>query len=311
MALGVFHKQRTETLEDRIAAYSRTGDARSAAPTPGVRLETPKPEGIAGSAVGMAQKALESNKGIEVALGSRLEAAGLSLKPAEWLLMHAGIAVGAGILGFLLSSGGILLTLVLLFFGTVGPWVYLGFKRGRRLKAFGGQLADTLQLMSGSLSAGLSLTQSVDTVVREGSEPMSAEFKRAIIEARLGVDIEDALESVGTRMDSQDFHWVVMAVRIQREVGGNLAELLNNVANTLREREYLRRQVAALSAEGRLSAWILGGLPPVFLLYLALSKPTYVEPLFKTPIGWVMLGMMAVLIAVGGFWMKKLVKVEV
>ena len=116
--------------------------------------------------------------------------------------------------------------------------------------------------MAGSLSAGLSLAQSVDTVVREGPSRSASEFRRALVEARLGVEIEDALEGVAERMESVDFEWVVMAIRIQREVGGNLSELLNNVAATIREREYLERQVSALSAEGRLSVWILGGLPP-------------------------------------------------
>ena len=311
-ALGVFERIKSETLEDRIAAYSRTGDARSAAATPGARLIAPKPpEGLKGSAVSMAQKVLASNKGVEAALGSRLEAAGMALKPAEWLLIHAGIAVGSAVVGFLFSSGGVMLTLILLAVGIVVPWVYLSFKKGRRIKTFNGQLADTLQLMSGSLSAGLSLAQSVDTVMREGSEPMAGEFRRALVEARLGVEIEDALESVSTRMGSEDFHWVVMAVRIQREVGGNLAELLLNVAATLRDRESLRRHVSALSAEGRLSAWILGGLPPGFILYLAAARGDYLKPMVTTTMGWIMCGAIIFLTLAGGLWMKKLVKVEV
>lgn len=310
-ALGVFDRQRTETLADRIAAYSRTGDARSAAGTPGVKLETPKPQGVAGNAVSIAQKALSSNKGLEATLATRLDGAGMSLKPAEWLLVHAGIAAGAGMIGLLLSSGGLLFAGVFLALGLVIPWFFLSFKRGRRLKTFNSQLADTLQLMSGSLSAGLSLAQSADTVVREGNDPIAGEFRRALVEARLGVNIEDALESVSSRMDSQDFHWVVMAVRIQREVGGNLAELLLNVAATLREREYLRRHVSALSAEGRLSAWILGGLPPGFIFYLAVSRPDYLKPMVTTTLGWIMCGAIVFLTLAGGLWMKKLVKVEV
>ena len=127
--------------------------------------------------------------------------------------------------------------------------------------------------MSGSLAAGLSLTQSVDTIVREGSEPVASEFKRVLVETRLGVPLEIALEGVAERFESKDFDWVVMAINIQRQVGGNLAELLDTVAATMREREYLRRQVASLSAEGRLSAWVLSVLPPGFLLYLLLAQP--------------------------------------
>ncbi len=112
-------------------------------------------------------------------------------------------------------------------------------------------------------------------------------------------------------MGSLDFKWVVMAIRIQREVGGNLAELLLTVAATLREREYLRRQVSVLSAEGRLSAFILGGLPPFFVAYLALARPTYLAPMIHTPIGWGMIATACVLMTVGIIWLKQAVKVVV
>jgi tight adherence protein B len=165
--------------------------------------------------------------------------------------------------------------------------------------------------MSGSLAAGLSLAQSVDTIVREGVEPISSEFKRVLVETRLGVNLEDALEGVAERFDSKDFGWVVMAIRIQRQVGGNLAELLDTVAATMREREYMRRQVAALAAEGKLSAWVLGGLPPAFLLYLLVTNRDYVMVLFTEPMGWLMLAGASLLLGVGVFWMSRMVKVEV
>ncbi len=180
--------------------------------------------------------------------------------------------------------------------------VALGLDRRRTVDALG---------VAGSLSAGYSFPQAVDAVVREGAQPMSTEFGRAIIESRLGVPIEDALDHVAERMGSRDFTWVVMAVRIQREVGGNLAEVLTNVSNTMRERERVRRQVKVLSAEGRLSALILGGLPPMFALYLVLVRPTYIKPLYEDPIGILMLCVMGFLFLVGVFWLRKVVKVEV
>jgi tight adherence protein B len=201
--------------------------------------------------------------------------------------------------------------LVALLLGAVLPWLYLSLRRRRRFAAFKDQLADTLQLMSGSLSAGLSLPQSVDTVVREGVDPIAGEFRRALMETRLGVEMEEALMGVANRMRSVDFEWIVMAIRIQREVGGNLAELLTKVAETIREREYLHRQVKTLSAEGRLSVWILGGLPPGFVGYLMLTNRGYVMPLFSSPIGLVMVTMMVILLTTGILWMKKVVKVEV
>ncbi len=140
---------------------------------------------------------------------------------------------------------------------------------------------------------------------------MASEFKRVLVETRLGVPLEIALDGVAERFESKDFEWVVMAINIQREVGGNLAELLDTVAATMREREYLRRQVNSLSAEGRLSAIVLSVLPPGFLLYLLVAQRDYVIPLFTDVRGLVMLLGATLWLLVGVFWMSKLVKVEV
>ncbi|RNM14125.1 type II secretion system F family protein [Nocardioides pocheonensis] len=296
------------TIDQQLQLYSASEEG---ARVSRAKIKQQSSVSITDQAKQAAEKALASNAGIEARIAGRLEGAGMALKSSEWLLLHLGIAFAAGIFGLLLSGGSPIAAVLFLLFGLIGPWVFLGLKRSRRLKAFDSSLPDTLQLMSGSLSAGLSLAQSLDTIVREGQEPMTSEFKRVIVESRLGVGLEDALEGVAARMQSVDFKWVVMAIRIQREVGGNLAELLNNVAGTLREREFLRRHVRALSAEGRLSAWILGGLPPAFLAYLTLTKPDYVHPMYTTPVGWVMLSGMAVLLTIGIFWMVKVAKVEV
>jgi tight adherence protein B len=195
--------------------------------------------------------------------------------------------------------------------GVFGPWFYLGFRRSRRRKAFERLLPDTLQLMAGALAAGLSLAQSVDTIVRDGSEPVASEFRKVLVETRLGLSLETALQGVADRFQSKDFDWVVMAINIQRQVGGNLAELLTTVAATMREREYIRRQVAALAAEGKLSAMVLGGLPPGFMLYLLVANHAYVIVLFQRPLGILMLIGGAFWLSVGVFWMSRLVKVDV
>jgi tight adherence protein B len=311
-AFGVLGKRDKVSVEDHIAAYTRAGGRPNQA---GAAHRQPnaagQPRGVAASAVDVAQKALQGSTGTEAKLGDKLEAAGLSLKPAEWILVHAGIALGAAALGLLLSSGGFLLAVLFLLVGVVVPWLYLGIKKSRRLKAFESQLADTLQLIAGSLSAGLSLAQSLDTVVREGSEPVAGEFRRALVESRLGVQIEDSLDSIAQRMESEDFRWIVMAIRIQREIGGNLSELLLKVAATMRERDYLRRQVKTLSAEGKMSAWILSGLPPAIFAYMLVVNPLYVQPMLTTPLGWAMLAGAVVLMVVGAFWMSRVVKVDV
>ena len=294
------------TLSEQIQAYGVMAVPGQSGPRTDAASNA-----FSGQARQAAERALANNKNMEARIAQSLESAGVALKPAEWLLLRAAILVIGGLVGMLLIPSNAVFGVLVVVAAIVGPWFYLRRKKKKRLKAFGMGLADTLQLMSGSLSAGLSLAQSVDTIVREGAEPIASEFRRVVIESRLGVTIEDALEGVGNRMQSRDFGWVVMAIRIQREVGGNLAELLLTVAATLREREYLRRHVHALSAEGRLSCYVLGGLPPGFLAYLALSKPDYVKPMFNTPIGWLMVAGMGVLLAVGIFWMSKVSKVDV
>ena len=262
---------------------------------------------LRGSAVALTDKVVSAD--LETRISARLAGAGSALTASEWLLLHAGIAVGAALIGFVLSGPGLALTGLVL--GTVVPWVYLKFRHSRRLGRFNAQLAETLGLIAGGLQAGLSLPQAVDSVVREGSEPMAGELRRALVEQRLGVDITDSLEGVGQRMDSEDFNWIVMAIRIQREVGGNLAEILHTVADTLRERDYLRRQVKALSAEGRLSGYILTGLPPLVGLYMMMVNPDYIALLYTTLPGFIILGTAAFLLGLGSFAMSKLAKVEV
>jgi tight adherence protein B len=262
---------------------------------------------LKGSAVAVADRVVTAD--LETRISQRLTGAGSALTAAEWLLLHAGIAVGSAVVGFVMGGGG--MAILGLALGAVLPWMYLKFRHKRRLNKFNANLAQSLGLIAGGLQAGLSLPQAVDTVVREGNEPIAGEFKRALIEQRLGIDITDALEGVGERMESDDFAWVVMAIRIQREVGGNLAEILHTVSDTLREREYLRRQVKALSAEGRMSAWLLGALPVGMFGYMMMANRDYVEPLYTTGLGWAILVGAVMLLGMGGFMMAKLVKVEV
>jgi tight adherence protein B len=290
----------------RLSIYTLTGRK----PTKVVETSALGDSVVARSAVDFAGRVV-SQGDFESRVARKLEAGGVPLKPAEWLLLHVGASVGLALLFFLLGGADVVAALIGLLIGALVPFGYLVVKEARRTSAFLAQLPDTLQLVAGSLTAGYSLPQSLDSVVREGSQPMSTEFGRALVESRLGVPIEDCLDGIAERMDSKDFAWVVMAIRIQREVGGNLAELLTTVSGTLRERERLRRQVQVLSAEGRLSAYILGGLPPLFGLYLVLVRRSYISPLFNDPIGVFLLITMGVLMVVGAFWLRKVVTVEV
>lgn len=289
--------------QKRLAAY--LGEAKPAGA--GKRAGEPSSGSLKDSAVALTENFVKGD--FEQRLNQRLAGADVKLTAAEWLLIHAGIAIGAGFVGFILRGGALMLVLTLL--GAILPWLYLKRRHKKRLTAFNGQLAETLTLMAGGLSAGLSMPQAIDSVVREGNEPIAGELRRALVEARLGVQIEEALDAIAQRMESQDFAWVVMAIRIQREVGGNLAELLTTVANTLRERDYLRRQVQVLSAEGRMSGWVLGGLPIMMFLYLLLVRPDSARILYSEPAGLGLSAAAITLLGLGFFTMSRIVKIEV
>ena len=296
-----------ERMRRRLSIYTLAGRTPKKAATTSGSLGGSL---IARSAVELADRVVQDRR-LEAVLRRKLEGAAIPMKGSEWLLIHAGVAVGLGVGLFLISGGAVLPALLGLAVGGVIPGLYLSTKKSRREKAFLAAMPDTLQLLAGSLQVGHSLPQGLDTVAREGQEPVLTEFKRALVESRLGVPVEDALEAIAARMESKDFSWVVMAIRIHREVGGNLAEVLLSVAATLRERERLRGQVQALSAEGRLSAWILGALPPLFTLYLIFARPEYLRVLYTDPVG-IFLSVAAVLmLAAGAFWMAQVVKVEV
>jgi len=279
----------------------------------GPRREEPRTGQVEGAAartaVGVVEQVLRS-LGLEEGLAKRLDLADVRRKPAEWALLvlcgSAALGVGAMLVGV-----NELLSFPLGFLiGWIAQHVFLSIRIARRRAAFGEQLPDVLQLIVGSLRSGFSLAQAVDAVVRDGTQPAASEFSRALAETRIGVDLEDGLNHVADRMQCDDLRWVVMATRIQREVGGNLAEVLTNTVETMRERAQTRRHVRALSAEGRLSGYIIVALPIVLGGWLTLSKPQYMAPLFTTPIGVMMVAGGVLLIIVGAFWIRALIKVE-
>lgn len=296
------------SVEQRVTLYA--SGAGVAAPGPAGHRAAASEDPFA-STKAAAEAMLKRNKSLEEKLGLQLEAAGSGFKASEWLLLRLALVVVSGFLGLLIGGGNIVVGILFVALGFVGPIVYLKFMKNRRVKRFNAQLPETLQLMAGSLQAGLSLAQSVDTIVNEGSEPMSSEFRKVLVETRLGVELEDALEGIVERFESKDFGWVVMAIRIQRQVGGNLAELLETVAGTLRERDYMRRQVDSLASEGKISAYVIGGLPPIFTLYLLMVQRDYIMPMFTEPMGWLMLAGAGVMLGVGIFWTSRLIKMEV
>jgi tight adherence protein B len=239
----------------------------------------------------------------------KLEQADLPLRPPEALFLYMTIVVII-FLGSVLIFG-LLGALIATALAVIGPVLYLEMRRKKRLRKFETQLPDVLNLLSGSMRAGFSFAQGLEAVAEEASEPARRELQRVYAESRLGRPIEDALEDSADRMQSIDLTWAVMAIRIQREVGGNLAELLDTVADTMTERERLRHEIVALTAEGRMSAWVLGVFPPAFAVILYMIQPDYMSTLFNEPIGIMAVIVSAVMACFGFVWLRKIMAIEV
>ncbi|MFZ6002382.1 MAG: type II secretion system F family protein [Actinomycetota bacterium] len=249
-------------------------------------------------------------QGFLTKIEGQLERANLPLRPAEAIFFYfVGVVVIALVLVALTQNAFVALL------GTIGaaivPPAVLAFLARRRQRQFDSLLPDTLQLLASTLRAGYSLMQGVEAVSQEVSEPVGRELRRVVTEARLGRPLEESLDGVAKRMDSGDFAWAVMAIRIQREVGGNLAELLVTVAETMTERERLRRDVNALTAEGKISAIVLTILPVGLGLFIYSVNPGYMDPLFDQTIGKILLGGAAGLMLFGFWWMKKTIEIDI
>jgi tight adherence protein B len=262
----------------------------------------------AGAAAGAAVEKVLVKRGRLAAGAAALEQAGMTTTLPNFVLAVGMWTLGAVVLGALLVVLwlGLLMVVVVPF----GARLLVTFKAGRRQAAFADQLDDSLQLMASSLRAGHSLLRAVDAVSQDAASPTAEEFARIVNETRVGRDLSDSLDEVAERMGSEDFLWVAQAIAIHREVGGNLAEVLDAVGNTIRERNAIRRQVKALSAEGKLSALVLGALPFAIIGFISMTNPHYLHKFTESLMGYAMLASAAVLMLIGGFWLKKTVAIR-
>ena len=249
-------------------------------------------------------------RGLLARVESMLEQADLPLRAAEAIFFYLAAVVVLTLLGAIITRS-IFGTAAVLIITALVPVATLQLLSGQRKRKFTAQLPDMLQLMAGTMRAGYSLMQGVEAVSQEVDDPMGRELRRVLAEARLGRVLEDALEDMAERLSSPDFAWAVMAIRIQREVGGNLAELLSTVAETMIARERLRREVRALTAEGRISAIILGLLPVGLGLVMYSINRSYMDVLFHDGFGQVLLIGAAILAGVGFYWMKKTIEIDI
>ncbi len=243
-------------------------------------------------------------------LADDLQKADLKIKSSEWVLATVGIG--------LLVGGGLALRYsnpVFIAVGMVAVWFiagfFLRFRQRRRTRAFNGQLGDTILLLSNALKAGYSFSQALSTVAKSASSPIGDEFNRATREIQLGIPVDEALNHMVDRNQSEDFDLLVTAVQIQRVVGGNLAEILDTIAFTIRERVRIQGEIRTLTAQAKFSGWIITLLPVGLAGILTLISPDYFKPMFSETAGRIMLGIGIFSMLCGVAMIQKIVKIEV
>ncbi len=228
---------------------------------------------------------------------------------ARWVLASLG-----GLIGFAIPIGGrVVLMVTLAVLGYMLPPMYVRNRKNRRLRSFNSQLADTIQLLSSALRSGYSLLQAMELVAREGPTPVNGEFERVVREVGLGLSPEEALANLVRRMQSDDLELMVTAINVQREVGGNLAEVLDSIASTIRERVKLKGEIRVLTAQQQYSGYIVGLIPVGLSLILFIINPNYMLGVFSKTIwcGWTMLGCSVAMISLGFFFIQRIVHIRV
>ena len=253
---------------------------------------------------------LADRRGVLGSVERSLRAADFPLRPAEVIFAYCMLAVIVPLVTLLLLRSTQLFILSVLVFVILPPQALKIAVKIRR-KKFVGQLPDALTTLAGSLRAGRSLGQALEALSREMPAPMGRELRKVVAEIRLGRPMSAALDDAVDRVGSPDFRWAVLAMSIQAEVGGNLAELLGQVAETMRARSRLRGEVKALTAEGRASAGMLVIMPPALGAVMYAVNPDYMGPMFTETAGHIMLGVSVVMIFMGFLWMKKIVTIDV
>jgi tight adherence protein B len=263
------------------------------------------------------------NRDFGANLARDIARADLHLKPSEFLAIWAASIVGVPVLFFVLSFvlpalGNPLFLLIGVLIGFLMPRFWLARRRSGRLNAFNKQLPDTITLVANALRAGSSFLQAIELVVRETRPPISIEFARVIREVNLGLPFEQALENMVRRVRSDDLELMATAIAIQHQVGGNLAEILDSIAYTIRERIRIKGEIRTLTAQQRLSGYVVAGLPIFLAGFLFVGAPGFMDPMFDSrasiiglPAGVIILALGGVMMFIGFMVIRRIVDIEV
>ncbi len=253
---------------------------------------------------------IAERRGVLGQIETALEQANLDLRPGEAIAFALGLAFVAGLVG-LVITGNLLAAIILGLIAVSIVATGIAAVAAQQRRRFEDQLPDTLNLLATSLRAGYSMQQALEAVAQEAPDPTAREFHRVLNEIRLGRSVTEALQDAAQRMESVDFDWVVLAFTIQREVGGNLAEVLQTTSETILNRGRLRREMRALTAEGRISAVVLGALPFALFLFLFSTNRSYLEPMLERRTGIIAIIGAIALLGAGLVWLTRIIKIEV
>jgi tight adherence protein B len=293
-------------VEERLGRYSETGGFGGQAVVEGERLKRPSPIADFLDRAGEGSNLFDN-------IAKNLAQADLKFRPSEYLMLVALSTVLLAIVGFILSTS-IPFALLAGIFGAFLPQIYVSRSKSNRLKRFNNQLGDMLNLMVNGLRAGYSTMQAMEAVSKELPAPISDEFRRVVQEMQLGISMEEALEHLVRRITSDDLDLVITAINVQREVGGNLAEILDVISYTIRERVRIQGEIAALTAQGRATAWVISALPIVLVVLLYLINRPYVMQFFnpETRGCGIPIIILAGIMVISGFAVvQKIVKIDI
>jgi tight adherence protein B len=306
--LGIRQMRRSaggaEDFQARLAAYGvTTAGAQTLPQSAGLRDTLNRMFAPAADRMGRG----DAKKG-KPSVAEQLQRADLKLRPSEFFLIQVGTGALVALIGYWRWG---IFALVLFLVGYLAPTFYVRYRISQRLRKFNGQLGDTLTLLSNALKAGYSFAQAIDTVAKNAVAPIGDEFSRAVREMNLGGSPDEALGNITKRILSNDFDLVATAYSIHRTVGGNLAEILDNIAYTIRERVRIKGEIQTLTAQARASGSIITALPILLAAFMFFVTPTYFQPMFSSIIGWILLAIGAFMIFIGNLIIRRIVAIEV
>lgn len=285
-------------------------------PQPPVRIDRRRPReqepksqlfAFIGSAAAVLDRYLATRQ-VRLYNPETLERAGIRLTQADFMILVAAGSSVATLAG--LIAQGAFLAVVLALAVPLGGQFYLKQRVAKRRSQFDEQLGDTLHLLTGGLRAGHSILRAIDAAATESPSPTAQEMRRIVTETSVGRDLQSALNDTAERMQSEDFVWIAQAIQINREVGGNLAEVLDQVNETIRERAEIKGHIKALAAEGKFSAYILMAMPFAIIAMLMVISPGYMDAMFTEVLGWILMGASVVLMTIGALWLRKIVDLK-